>query len=176
MTPAHLHLMLVHAPVVAPAFALALVLLAAAWLRADAGLSRGALLGAVLTLWIGALGATGAYLSGEEAEEQVEDLVPIDEAAVEEHEERAELALILSWVAAVAGAGAAIVGARTGRPGVAVAVTGAGAAAAMIAMALTGLSAGPIRHAVEIEGAAGASGAASGEAGEAHEASEHDDE
>lgn len=172
MTPAHLHLVLVHAPVVAPAFALALVLLAAARLRADAGLARGAHLGAVLTLWLGALGATGAYLTGEDAEEQVERVAPIDGAAVEEHEERAELALILSWVAAVAGAGAVVVGARAGKPGVAIAVTGVGATAAMIAMAATGLAAGPIRHGAEISGSAAGLGAN----GEAEEEGEHDDD
>jgi hypothetical protein len=156
---AHLHLILVHAPVVAPFFALLLLGLAA--LRADSG----ALLCAVLTLTVGAVGATGAYLTGEEAEETVERVAPIDEAAVEQHEERAEVALILSWVAAVGSVAAYVVGGRTGHHGAAVGVSAIGALAATVAMAATGLAAGPIRHGAEL-------GVAAGEAGEARQAGE----
>jgi hypothetical protein len=159
---AHLHLVMVHAPVVAPLFALILLGLAA--IRAD----RGALLGAVVTLLVGALGATGAYISGEDAEELVEDVAPIDEAAVEEHEERAEVALVLAWVAAVGSAVAYVLGGRTGRHGAAVGASALGALAASGAMAATGLAAGPIRHGAELGVTPGAGGGARehGEAGE----------
>lgn len=83
MNPAHLHLALNHIPVVATLLA-AILLGVALWRRADGLLRTGAAvaLGAALI-------TAPVYLSGDPAEEQVEDLSGVTEAAIERHEDAA---------------------------------------------------------------------------------------
>lgn len=88
MNWAHLHLMLNHLPVLGTLFGLAL--LAWALLRRNEALQRAALATFVLT----ALAAIPVFLTGEPAEEIVEDLAGTAEAAIEAHEEAAVIALI----------------------------------------------------------------------------------
>jgi len=100
MNGAHAHLLLNHIPVVGAFFALAL-LGVAAWQRTTASLRLA--LGALLFV---ALSAIPTYLTGEPAEEIVEELPAVSRKQVHEHEEAAELALIAVEVAgAVALAG-----------------------------------------------------------------------
>jgi hypothetical protein len=167
MNAAHLHLVVIHAAVVAPAFALALLALAA--LRREAGVHRAA----VLVLGLGALGATAASLSGEGAEERVEGLVA-DERAIEEHEEIAEAATVTSWVALAVGVAGLAFGAR--RPGLAIGATAAAAGLAMAAMGATGLAGGKIRHAEELGDGAMAASTRTGAAAYVTASGEDDDE
>lgn len=95
MQPAHVHLLLNHAPL----FALigALLLIVGALLRRSDAVVRAGLLMAVA----GALITIPAYLSGEPAEEAVEHLQGVNEQAIEAHEDAAMFALIASSIAGV---------------------------------------------------------------------------
>src|SRR5512147_25256 len=88
MNPAHLHLMFNHLPVVG--VPLVAALLGWALLRRSRELYRVALGGAVI---LAAL-TYPVFLTGEPAEERVEDASWMRERLVHEHEERAEAALI----------------------------------------------------------------------------------
>ena len=83
MTPAHLHLMLNHVPILGPMLVLGLL----AWGigRRDWSYSRLALL---LAIFIGII-SIPVYVSGEPAEHALENVRPLSEAIVEEHEEAA---------------------------------------------------------------------------------------
>ncbi len=83
MDATHVHLLLNHVPVLATP--LGLVLLAVARVRRSGEL-RGAALGMLLA---SALVAIPVYLTGEGAEERVEHLPGISEAAIERHEDAA---------------------------------------------------------------------------------------
>ena len=83
MTPAHVHLMLNHIPILGPM--LVLVLLAWAIGRRDWSAARLALM---FTIFIGVV-SIPVYLSGEPAEHALEDLRTLPEATVESHEEAA---------------------------------------------------------------------------------------
>jgi hypothetical protein len=88
MNPAHLHLLLNHVPVLG-AFGL-LLLFTIAFFRRDSSLGR-------LTLGLTILvagAAVAVFLTGEPAEELVEDLAGIGESAIEPHEEAARVATI----------------------------------------------------------------------------------
>lgn len=88
MNPVHLHLLLNHVPVVG-LFGVALLLAAGLWLR-NQEISKVA-----LALSIGLAFVAGVvFLTGEPAEESVEKLVGISEAALERHEEAALSALV----------------------------------------------------------------------------------
>lgn len=93
MQPAHIHLLLNHAPL----FALigALVLIVGALLRKSDAVIRAGMLIAIA----GALVTIPAYLSGEGAEESVEHLQGVNEQAMEQHEDAAMFALISASVA-----------------------------------------------------------------------------
>jgi len=88
MNWAHVHLMLNHLPVLGTIFGL--LLLGWAVLRRNEALQRVALGTFVLT----ALAAVLVYLTGEPAEELVEDLAGTAKQAIEAHEEAALVALI----------------------------------------------------------------------------------
>ena len=88
MNWAHLHLMLNHLPVLGTIFGL--LLLTWAVVRRDETLQRAALATFVLT----ALAAIPVFLTGEPAEEIVEDLAGTAKTAIESHEEAAVIALI----------------------------------------------------------------------------------
>jgi uncharacterized membrane protein len=95
MNGAHLHIILVHLPIVL--FPTALVLLVA-HLRWSSAALRNA---AYAIVFFSTAGAIGAYLTGEEAEEVIEHLQGVKESLIEEHEESALWALILSIACAL---------------------------------------------------------------------------
>ncbi|MCB1327838.1 MAG: hypothetical protein H7A21_13930 [Spirochaetales bacterium] len=97
MNGAQLHLVLNHVPVLG-ALGAALLLLWAL-LAGSRDLARAGFAG----LLVVALFSAGAYFSGEEAEEVVEDYPAVQEQVIEAHEEAAELAFILGLFAAVPG-------------------------------------------------------------------------
>lgn len=94
MNGAHLHLMVNHLPIFATAFGLVFLLLGL-WRPALAVVRRAGL----LFLVVGGLGAGAAYLTGEPAEEVVEDLPGVTNERIHEHEEAAEFALIVCGAA-----------------------------------------------------------------------------
>jgi uncharacterized membrane protein len=84
----HIHLMLNHVPVIAVGFGLLIGLFA---------LVRKSREGTYTALWIFVLTglvAVVVYLTGEPAEERVEDIAGVSKAIIEQHEEAAALALI----------------------------------------------------------------------------------
>ena len=107
-----------------------------------------------------------ALNTGEGAEEAVEDLPGVQEAAIHEHEERAEVAASLGGLTALLGVGA-LAAAMTSRGRIAQGLLGAalvGELATAGAMAWTGNAGGAIRH-PEI-GTASVAASERGEAGE----------
>ena len=86
MNPAHWHLILNHVPVLGMAFGLALV--GRALLRKSEELKKMSL-GFFIII---ALLAIPAYLTGEPAEELVENLPGVSKASIEQHEEAAQVA------------------------------------------------------------------------------------
>ncbi len=93
MNWAHVHLMLNHIPVIGIGFAV--LLLAVSIVRRNHELITVALVFVTLvSFW-----AIPAYLTGEPAEEVVEDLPGVSEELIKEHEEQAEIAFILVEVA-----------------------------------------------------------------------------
>ena len=95
MNEAHLHLMINHIPLVGIGFVT--VLLVVSLIMKNSTLINVSLIFVILV----ALWAIPAYLTGEPAEEIVEDLPGISERMIEEHEEAAETAFI--FVEAVGG-------------------------------------------------------------------------
>lgn len=142
MTPTHLHLLVNHLPIIGAFLALPLLLIAL-WRRTELG----ALLGAVLVLALAASGAVVADQTGEGAEHEVEELPGVSETLIHEHEERAEIAMPISLVTAVAGLGLLAWSWRRGETprmgagGLLVAATVSAGA-----MAWTGWAGGQIRH------------------------------
>jgi len=142
LSPAHLHLVLNHIPVLGTMLFAPLVLV---WglLRRSRDVTQIGLLLAVL------LAATTIpiYLTGEPAEEQVENQPWFDERRVEAHEERAEaglIAVLVTGAAALAGLWLA----RGGRPyrrDVSIAVL-VGLIVSASLFALAALDGGQIRH------------------------------
>jgi hypothetical protein len=100
MSAAHFHLIVNHIPVLGTLFG-AGILIAGLWWKQDA------VVRIALGLFVVAgVGAAGAYLSGEGAEEIVEGLPGVTEAAIEAHEELALYAFIAAIVLGVAAVGA----------------------------------------------------------------------
>ena len=143
MDATHLHLVVNHLPIVGVLLSIPLLLLAL-WRRHD----RGALLAAVTVLALSGAGAGAAFLSGEPAEERVEDLPGVSESAVEAHEERAATATVVAGLAALSGLGLLALAWRRSGPAPAAwfAVPIASTLVAAAAMAATGASGGAIRH------------------------------
>lgn len=167
MSPAHLHLLVNHLPVFAPALALP-ILLGALWAR-----SRGAWTSGVLLLVIGALGAVAADQSGEGAEDWVEEQPGVREAAIHAHEEAAEGAVIVSLVTGAVALAGWWLARRDAWQRPAIGATTVAAAASFGMMALAGSSGGEIRHAAEMGADAAAGGLVSdGGEDEAHERGE----
>jgi NADH:ubiquinone oxidoreductase subunit 4 (subunit M) len=141
MNPAHLHLMLNHLPVIG--VPLVAALLAWALFRSSREIQRVAL-GA--TVIVAAL-TYPVFLTGEPAEERIEDASWASENLIHEHEERAEAALIAVLVTGVV----AVLGlwqSRGNRPmsrrlG---SLTLAGLAVSAGLLGWTALLGGPIRH------------------------------
>lgn len=170
MSLVHLHLLLNHFPIVGTI--LAAVLLGLALVRrADTGVW---LAGTVL-LAISAVSAAGANLTGEPAEEAIEDMPGVSEAAIHEHEERADIATVVSVVIGIGAVAAYALGRN--RSGIA-ALAGpfAGAVVSGGLMAWTGAAGGQIHHPEVRDGAPmgeAAEAGEHGEAGERGEAGEH---
>lgn len=97
-----LHLLTNHLPIVGT-FAALLVVLVGMVRRSDSAISTGLIVYALMALM-----AVPAYLSGEEAEERVEQIAGINEGAIHEHEEMAELTLWLTVISGVLAVGAVI--------------------------------------------------------------------
>lgn len=137
----HLHLMINHLPILGSVFALLLVL----W-----GMARGSREVRRLALWVAlvaGLSVYPAYFTGDEAHEQVEDFPGFDHDTTHEHEEAAELALVVMLVTAGA-AGAALFlgrGTRT-EPGWARGAVLLGLVASVATVARAGWVGGEIRH------------------------------
>jgi len=94
VNPAHLHITLVHIPVVIVPLGFAILLLA--WLRRSGSLSQVAL----SLLVVATVAAVPAFLLGEGAEEIVENQPGVSESVIEEHEEAADVAF---WCTVVTG-------------------------------------------------------------------------
>jgi hypothetical protein len=159
MNPAHIHLMLNHVPLFG---ALAVTILCAvALLRRQQGLARGGLVVAVLTAIVG----LAVYLTGEPAEELVENLPGVSEAVLETHEEVALVATVVLGAFGIL----ALIGLFAFRHGVTMGFTRALLAVSFVplaAMAYTAYLGGQVRHS-EIRPAGGS--------GETREIREDDD-
>ena len=88
MNTAHIHLLIIHLPIVG-AF-IGLLILAFAYLKKDANVKTAA----YLVFVVCAIGACIAYATGEGAEEVVENLPGVVEAAIETHEDAAMYSLV----------------------------------------------------------------------------------
>lgn len=93
MNWAHVHLIINHIPVIG--IGLLILLFIVAMVRKNKGLITVALAFIILI----SLATIPVYLTGEPAEEVVEDMPGISEELIEEHEEQAEIAFILVEVA-----------------------------------------------------------------------------
>jgi uncharacterized membrane protein len=97
MNAAHIHLLVNHLPVFGVILGVAVLL--AGRIRRSAELMRAGF----ALLVVAGIGAGAAYLSGERAEEIVEDLAGVSEAMIEEHEDSAWFALIGAAALGLAG-------------------------------------------------------------------------
>ena len=95
MNGVHVHLLINHIPILGSLFALFILISGLIW-KSD-HLKHAAF----VMIIISALFSIGAYLSGEEAEHAVEDMIGINHEALEEHEESAEIAM---WLLIITGA------------------------------------------------------------------------
>jgi hypothetical protein len=142
MNDAHLHLLVNHLPILG--FFLAFpVLLVALWRRREPGV----MVAAAALLALAGAGGPIAEETGEGAEEVVENLPDVSEAAIHQHEERAELAVPVGIVTGLLAVGVAVWSVRRGSipVGGVVGVLAANVVAAAAA-ASVGLSGGAIRH------------------------------
>lgn len=96
MNAAHLHLMVNHLPLFAVLFALVFLALSL-WRPAVPVLRRAGL----VLLVVGGLGGGAAYLTGEPAEEVVEEQALVDEELIHEHEDAGTFGLISTAIAGV---------------------------------------------------------------------------
>jgi hypothetical protein len=132
LSAAHLHLVLNHIPVLGTMLFAPLVLL---WglIRHSRDVTR---IGLLLTVLL-AVTAIPIYLTGEPAEEQLENQPWFDKQRVEAHEERAEAVLVTGlWLAR---------GGRPERQGIS-AVVLVGLVVSAVLFALAALDGGQIRH------------------------------
>lgn len=141
MNAAHLHIVLVHLPIVL--IPTATILLAFALLRKQGTV-------ATVALWLfvcASLCSIPAFLLGEEAGEMVEDLPGISEDTIEEHEEAADIAFWLTLFVGTTAASGILIQTRAPRimrPTLKlIVVTGAVASASL---AYTAYEGGKIRH------------------------------
>lgn len=104
MTWAHIHLAVNHLPVLLVPVAIAM--LSAAWAKNSAELRKAGM----AWLIVAAVTGGGAYLTGEPAEEVIEDLPGVSKPAIEEHEEAALLAAVATGVAGLLAIGSLVTG------------------------------------------------------------------
>lgn len=142
MNAAHLHLLINHLPILGAFLAVPLVVLAL-WRRHEPG----TLYGAVFLVVAAGVGAVAADQTGDGAEESVEDLPGVSEHLIHEHEEAAEVAMVLALVTAAIGIGAAVLTARAGKVHpLATGILLSATLATSAAMANVGWAGGQIRH------------------------------
>jgi hypothetical protein len=150
-SPAHLHLLLNHIPILGTLLFAPLVLLWGLWRRSREVTQVGVALAVLL-----ALAAVPVYLTGESAEEQLEGQTWLDETRVEAHEEPAEAGLI---VVLLTGAAALVTlwRGRGGRPvsNIWAVLVLVGLVVSAVLFAVSAAAGGQIRH-EEIRPAAGA--------------------
>lgn len=96
MDQAHIHLLITHLPIIGSILG-GLVLVHGMWTKSSA-----TKIAAYHVLFLSALGAVVAYLTGEGAEETVENIQGIAEQAIHEHEEFALFALVAMIITGVA--------------------------------------------------------------------------
>ena len=140
MSGVHLHLLLNHAPIFGAFFACVLLVVS---LRAVPEVLRRT---ALVLLIVTAFASVAADLSGEPAEEAIEGFPGVTRAAIHEHEEAAELALVTSAVLAAFAVGVLV---RWRRATVPKGITYATLAGTLIlsgAMAYAGWLGGQVRH------------------------------
>lgn len=168
MNPAHLHLLVNHLPIFG--VFLALPLYAIALWRRDQGVH----LSATVLMVFGAVGAFLADNTGEGAEEVVEEMPGISETLIAQHEESAEVAVLVTGLAGVVAIGSFLLARRTASlPPVSIILPAVGAIGAATALAYTGFTGGKIHHEELRDGAASvAAGERGGEAGEEEEEGE----
>lgn len=141
MTWAHVHPAINHLPVIL--VPVAAVLLGAAWVRKTTDLKNAGL----VVLVAAAMTAGGTYLTGEPAESVIKDLPTISDSAIEEHEDAALLATVVTSVAGILAIGAFVTGRRPGSSAAwIVAATLAMALLAAILLARTANLGGRISH------------------------------
>ncbi|MEO8223869.1 MAG: hypothetical protein ABI661_03620 [Gammaproteobacteria bacterium] len=142
LSPAHLHLILNHIPVLGTMLFAPVVLLWGLARRSREVTQVGFLLAVLL-----AIAAVPIYLTGEPAEEQIERQPWFDEQLVEAHEERAEAGLVAVLLTGVAAMVALWLG-RRGQPYRAAAsgLVLLGLLASAGLFAVTALQGGQIRH------------------------------
>ncbi|MBP6334250.1 MAG: hypothetical protein KA444_02170 [Bacteroidia bacterium] len=143
MNQVHVHLLLNHVSILAAFFSL--VILTVGLIRSEQVLIRTAMFGFLLS----ALVSIPVFLTGEAAEEAVENLPGITEATIEEHEEAAAISI---WVIEILGA-ISLIGLFIGNKyqrtiTTLLVVVGI---VAVVSLSYTGLEGGKIRHS-EIEG------------------------
>ncbi|GAA4346218.1 hypothetical protein GCM10023185_00480 [Hymenobacter saemangeumensis] len=141
MNQAHLHQLLNHSPILASLFGLVVLLIAL--LKGNAVLTRTGL----VTLLVAALLAVPVQLTGEGAEEIVEDRPGVTHALIHAHEEAAEAAF---WAIEVTGALAMLsllmLGRQASRAGLLSKLTLAGALLSFGLLARAGNLGGQIMH------------------------------
>jgi hypothetical protein len=165
MNPAHIHLMLNHVPLFG-AIGVTILFVVALFMRQQ-GVARAGLVVALLT----AVVAVVVYLTGEPAEELVENLPGVSEPLMETHEEIALVAtLVMGGFAVIA-----LYGLFAFRHGVSMRFTKVLALLSLLplaAMAYTAYLGGQIRHSeirpAALEAPAGSQARAVAEEGEAH--------
>ena len=141
MNAAHIHIILVHFPIVL--LPTATILLAFAVLR-----RQGTVATVALSLFVGAsLCSIPAFLIGEEAEEIIEHLPGISENTIEEHEEAADIAFWLTLFVGGVAASSILLGKRAPRvaQGTLKLLVLAGAVTS-VSLAYTAYEGGKIRH------------------------------
>ncbi len=141
MNAAHLHIILVHLPI---------VLLPTATILLAFGLlgRQGAVVSVALWLFVGAsLCAIPAYLIGEDAAEMVEEIPGISEDTIEEHEEAADIAFWLTIFVGATAASSIVLRTRVPRlTHTALKALVAAGAIASSTLAYTAYEGGKIRH------------------------------
>lgn len=110
MNGAQLHLALNHVPVIGILFCI--FVLGWGLLRRSTDITR---VGFVLLVFVG-LAAGGAFLTGEPAEEVVEEQPGVSDDRIHEHEESGEFALIVTGIAGALGLVGLVLGRRSDAP------------------------------------------------------------
>jgi len=152
MTWAHIHLVVNHLPVLL--VPVAIVMLSAAWAMSSAEFRKAGL----AWLVVAAVTGGGAYWTGEPAERVIEDLPAVSEPAIEEHEEVALLAAVVTGAAGALAIGALVAGrGPVPPPAWMLATTFVVALLAAVLMVMTANKGGRISH-PEIRGPAATDG------------------